>query len=82
VQRRERTHRLIELGGLVQKSGLADLVGDDRATLYGALLALTETLPPTDRQATLALWRRRGQRAFAAEQEQKTTAQAAPATAT
>lgn len=69
MQRRERTHRLIELGGLVQKAGLADLVGDDRATLYGALLSLVETLAPADRQATLVLWRRRGQRAFAAEQE-------------
>ena len=79
MQRRERTHRLIELGGLVQKSGLADLVEDDRATLYGALLALAETLSPADRQATLALWRRRGQRAFAAEQEAKAAADVAPA---
>lgn len=79
MQRRERTHRLIELGGLVQKSGLADLVDDDRATLYGALLALAETLSPADRQATLALWRRRGQRAFAAEQEVKAPATDAPA---
>lgn len=71
MQRRERTHRLIELGGLVQKSGLADLVDDDRATLYGALLSLAETLPPEDRQATLALWRRRGQRAFSAEQSER-----------
>ncbi|WP_293468401.1 conjugal transfer protein TraD [Phenylobacterium sp.] len=78
MQRRERTHRLIELGGLVQKSGLADLVDDDRATLYGALLALTETLSPADRQATLALWRRRGQRAFAAEQDARTAATDAP----
>jgi hypothetical protein len=71
VQRRERTHRLIELGGLVQKAGLADVVGDDRATLYGALLSLVEALAPANRQATLALWRRRGQRAFATEQETK-----------
>jgi hypothetical protein len=79
VERRERTHRLIELGGLVQKSGLADAVGDDRATLYGALLALTETLSPADRQATLALWRRRGQRAFEAEQDARASATAQPA---
>lgn len=78
MERRERTHRLIELGGLVQKSGLADAVGDDRATLYGALLALTETLSPADRQATLALWRRRGQRAFEAEQDARASLTALP----
>src|SRR3546814_20498213 len=31
VQRRERTRHLIELGGLVQKAGLVELVEDDRA---------------------------------------------------
>ena len=40
MQRRERTHHLIELGGLVQKAGLVDLTDDDRATLYGAMLDL------------------------------------------
>jgi len=74
VERRERTHRLIELGGLVQKSGLADLVDDDRATLYGALLSLVETLPEDERPSALALWRRRGQRAFSAEQDLKASA--------
>ena len=38
--RRERTRHLIELGGLVQKAGLVELVDDDRATLLGAFLAL------------------------------------------
>ena len=38
MQRRERTRHLIELGGLVQKAGLVELTGDDRATIYGALL--------------------------------------------
>ncbi|MFN3574362.1 MAG: conjugal transfer protein TraD [Phenylobacterium sp.] len=50
MERRERTHRLIELGGLIQKSGLADAVGDDRATLYGALLSLRRCLRPTGRR--------------------------------
>jgi hypothetical protein len=76
VQRRERTHRLIELGGLVQKSGLADLTGDDRATIYGALLSLSELLGSDRRDEALALWRRRGQRAFAAEQDDKATPRA------
>jgi hypothetical protein len=69
VQRRERTHRLIELGGLVQKSGLADLVEDDRAALYGALLSLADVLSAGEQEAAKTLWRRRGQRAFAFEQE-------------
>jgi hypothetical protein len=76
VQRRERTHRLIELGGLVQKSGLADLAGDDRATIYGALLSLVELLGSDRRDEAFALWRRRGQRAFAAEQDEKATRRA------
>lgn len=74
MQRRERAHRLIELGGLVQKSGLADLTADDRATIYGALLTLTDSLAGSDAETTRALWRRRGQRAFAAEQAETTTA--------
>ncbi len=78
MQRRERTHRLIELGGLIQKSGLADLSADDRATIYGALLTLTDSLAGGDAETTLMLWRRRGQRAFAAEQAERT---AAPQTA-
>jgi len=68
VERRERTHHLIELGGLVQKSGLVDLTGDDRAMLYGALLTLVDGLGGDDRAQVLALWRRRGKRAFEADQ--------------
>jgi len=69
VQRRERTRQLIELGGLVQKAGLVDLADDDRATIYGALLDLV-TRPQTDDVGdTLALWKRRGKRAFDAETE-------------
>ena len=67
MQRRERTRHLIELGGLVQKASLVDLTGDDRATIYGALL---ETVGKARGEAdgdTLALWRRRGRRAFAIE---------------
>jgi hypothetical protein len=69
VERRERTRHLIELGGLVQKSGLVDLAGDDRATLYGAMLDLTGRAGGDDAANTLALWKRRGKRAFDAEAE-------------
>lgn len=67
VQRRERTRHLIELGGLVQKAGLVDLTDDDRATIYGALLELVAKARGDDAGDTLALWKRRGKRAFDAE---------------
>ena len=67
VERRERTRHLIELGGLVQKSGLVELAGDDRATLYGAMLDLVSRAGEADGATALALWKRRGKRAFDAE---------------
>jgi len=69
VQRRERTRHLIELGGLVQKAGLVDLTADDRATIYGALLDLAGRGRSDDSGDMLALWKRRGKRAFDAEAE-------------
>jgi len=72
VQRRERTRHLIELGGLVQKAGLVDLAGDDRAAIYGALLELVGKVRSNDAGDTLALWKRRGKRAFDAEAETTT----------
>src|SRR3546814_8468689 len=67
VQRRERTRHLIELGGLVQKAGLVVLADDDRATLYGALLDCAARARGDDAGDVLALWKRRGKRAFDAE---------------
>jgi hypothetical protein len=64
VKRRERTRHLIELGGLVQKSGLVELTNDDRAALYGAFLELALALQAETHEQTLTLWRRRGTRAF------------------
>jgi hypothetical protein len=72
VERRERTRHLIELGGLVQKSGLVELVGDDRATLYGAMLDLAGRAGADDAVNALALWKRRGKRAFDAEAAETT----------
>ena len=80
-QRRARTRQLIELGGLVQKAGLVELVDDDRATLLGAFLELAEQLrsgqpgrEEIERQGEegsdpRARWRRRGLRAFEADKE-------------
>lgn len=67
VERRARTRRLIELGGLVQKAGLVDLLKDDRAALYGALLDLAYQLQGDQYGRLPDLWRRRGRRAFQAE---------------
>jgi hypothetical protein len=64
VKRRERTRQLIELGGLVAKAGLIELTDDDRAIIFGGLLALAAKLNSEDREQALLLWRRRGKRAF------------------
>ncbi len=69
MQRRERTHHLIGLGGLVAKAGLVDLTADDRAAIYGAFLEIADRLRAPDGDGTRLLWRRRGQRAFASEAE-------------
>jgi hypothetical protein len=67
MQRRERARRLIELGGLVQKAGLIELTGDDRAVLLGGFLTLADKFGGADRADFLTLLRRRGRRAFEAE---------------
>ena len=67
MNRRERTRQLIELGGLVAKAGLVELSGDDRAALYGALLDVADMLKDPEGPDMLAVWRRRGRRAFEAE---------------
>ena len=72
MERRTRTRHLIELGGLVQKSGLVDLVDDDRATLYGAMLDLAGRAKGNDGATMLALWKRRGKRAFDSEADAAT----------
>lgn len=69
MKRRERTRHLIELGGLVVKSGLVELANDDRALLYGAFLQLAYQLQNETREQTATLWRRSGSRAFKAEKE-------------
>ncbi|WP_066521193.1 conjugal transfer protein TraD [Sphingobium cloacae] len=69
MKRRERTRHLIELGGLVVKAGLVDLIDDDRTTLYGAFLSIAGKLQGEERDHALALWKRKGKRAFEAETE-------------
>lgn len=72
VARRERTHQLIELGGLIMKAGLVELTNDDRAAIYGAMLGVAYQLKSEDRDAALALMRRRGKRAFENEANAET----------
>jgi hypothetical protein len=67
MHRRQRTRHLIELGGLVQKTGLVELTDDDRAVLLGAFLAVADKLQGEERDNALTLWRRRGRRAFGNE---------------
>lgn len=69
VKRRERTRQLIELGGLVAKAGLVDLADDDRAVLYGAFLTVAAKLRSDEGPQALAMWKRKGSRAFEAEQD-------------
>lgn len=71
MERRERTRHLIELGGLVQKSGLAELTSDDRSMIYGALLTLVEATRAPGSEPIHQLWRRRGKRAFQAEAQMR-----------
>ena len=64
VERRKRTRHLIELGGLVVKTGLVDLTGDDRAMIYGALLWIADKLQSEQGQHARALWLAKGKQAF------------------
>ena len=64
MKRRERTRQLIELGGLIAKSGLVELCDDDRAVIFGLLVEAAAMLGGEEREQKLVLWRRRGKRAF------------------
>ncbi|AQR72903.1 conjugal transfer protein TraD [Sphingomonas sp. LM7] len=65
MKRRERTRQLIELGGLVAKAGLIELIDDDRAVLFGILSEAAAKIRSEDSERLTAIWRRRGIRAFA-----------------
>jgi hypothetical protein len=64
IERRKRTRHLIELGGLVVKAGIVDLVGDDRATILGALLWTADKLKSDQGERARALWAAKGKEAF------------------
>jgi hypothetical protein len=64
VERRKRTRHLIELGGLVVKSGIVDLAGDDRATILGALIWMAEKLKSEGGERARSVWAEKGKGAF------------------
>jgi hypothetical protein len=64
VERRKRTRHLIELGGLVVKAGIVDLTGDDRATIYGALLWMADKLRNDQGEHARGLWAAKGKQAL------------------
>jgi hypothetical protein len=66
VERRRRTRHLIELGGLVVKSGIVDLTRDDRATILGALLWMADKLKSDQDEHARGLWAEKGKRALQA----------------
>src|SRR5688572_11466960 len=67
VERRKRTRHLIELGGLVVKAGLVNLIGDDRATMLGALLWIADKLQSDQGERARALWSAKGKQALEAD---------------
>jgi len=73
VKRRVRTRQLIELGGLVVKSGLVALTDDDRPAILGVLVEGAATLQGEFSEEALILWRRRGTRAFGQLVDQATS---------
>jgi len=60
IERRRRTRHLIELGGLVIKSGVVNLTDDDRAAIYGALIWMVDKLKSEDGERARELWAGRG----------------------
>jgi len=67
LERRKRTRHLIELGGLVVKARIVDLTGDDRATVFGALLWMADKLQSDQGESARALWAAKGKQAFDAD---------------
>jgi hypothetical protein len=67
IRRRQRTRHLIELGGLVIKAGIVELTGDDRAVIFGALLAIADRLRGDKRANALMAWKQNGAAALAAD---------------
>lgn len=87
MDRRARTRRLIELGGLVALSGLEEAIAaaepDTRAVILGALLQLADELreltPSASATARVTAWRERGRVALRTQPSAGSSASEAPA---
>jgi len=66
MDRRARTRKLIELGGLVQKSGLIAATNDDRALILGALILSARTLENPEAKEKRERWRAIGEEVMGA----------------
>ncbi|ESW67199.1 conjugal transfer protein TraD [Mesorhizobium sp. RSR565B] len=71
IEHRKRTRHLIELGGLVVKAGIVDLIADDRAIIYGALLWIAAKLQSHEGEHARNLWLARGRQAFDGERHEE-----------
>jgi len=58
------TRHLVELCGLVVKAGVVGLTGDDRTTIYGAMIWIAEKLKSDERDKALALRAEKGKDVF------------------
>ena len=67
VERRKRTRHLIELGGLIVKARVVELTGDDRATIFGALLWMADRLKSDQGEHARAVWAAKGKQALEME---------------
>jgi hypothetical protein len=67
IARRKRTRHLIELGGLIVKARIVELSGDDRATVYGALLWMADKLQGGQGKHARELWLTTGKQALASD---------------
>lgn len=66
MDRRARTRKLIELGGLVQKSGLVAATNDDRTLILGALILAARTLENPEAKEKSERWRAIGEEVMGA----------------
>ena len=69
MNRRERTRQLIELGGLVAKSGFIEESKDDRALLLGLLISVTRNLNLPQNVERFSAWREEGRAALSNKKE-------------
>ena len=71
MDRRTRTRQLIELGGLMKKSGIVEITGNDRTLIFGALLWMADRLEGKQGDHARKVWCDWGRAAFEIEAKEK-----------